>query len=148
MVPWAVCRGYTPFPNSSRHFGNGWQIKVVICGLQGRRILSPGACHGSQYCSASKIFSRLYYYRLHSLNSWTPLFHLTLTPEVNSILILSLNDLRAGRKPYSPHPTAVSAVNFSCSLVALHIRIKRFLKLFETPGLTFQPSGLLCPFQM
>lgn len=39
--------------------------------------------------------------------------------------------------------------NVSCLLLALQIRIKRrFPKLFETCGLTFQPSDVLCPFQV
>lgn len=73
------------------------------------------------------------------------------TPQVDHVFQILNLPLSGGKDTAcSLHPTATtSAAKCQLSISGTSNKNKkRFLKLFETAGLTFQPSGLPCPFQM
>ena len=72
------------------------------------------------------------------------------TPSLIDLVFQTLNCIRVGggEIQHIPYIRVTSAAKYQLSISGTSFKNKRFLKLLETPGLTYQPSGALCPFQM
>ena len=79
----------------------------------------------------------------------SPLYSNPSTPTLIDHVFQTLNCIRVGGKiQHIPYIQVTSAAKYQLSISGTSYKNKRFLKLLETPGLTYQPSGVLCPFQM